>query len=57
MNQATEQSNVVRANPPTNLRWYFMQENFFRWATEEFGSKGLPITTEHKEMLVKENVE
>ncbi|OLL27481.1 hypothetical protein BTH42_32060 [Burkholderia sp. SRS-W-2-2016] len=54
MSQAREQSNVVIANPPTSLRWYFMQKNFFQWATVEFGSNGFPITTEHKEMLIKE---
>ncbi|MBC8726547.1 hypothetical protein F6X37_35085 [Paraburkholderia sp. 31.1] len=57
VHQAKEQSNVVIANPPTSLRWYFMQKNFFQWATVEFGSKGLPITTEHKEMLIKESAE
>ncbi|WP_322043423.1 hypothetical protein [Paraburkholderia sp. J67] len=50
MDQATEQSDVVVANQPTSLYWYFMQKNFYAWATAEFGGKGLPITTEYLPM-------
>ncbi|WP_198387615.1 restriction endonuclease fold toxin 5 domain-containing protein [Burkholderia ubonensis] len=53
MAQAKNQSIIVRDNSPAKLRWYFMQEKFFLWATKEFSSKGLPIATEYKDMPVK----
>ncbi|WP_080426513.1 Tox-REase-5 domain-containing protein [Burkholderia ubonensis] len=39
MKQAKDQSAIVMENPPTKLRWYFMQEKFFRWAAFEFSKK------------------
>ncbi|MDN7665634.1 Tox-REase-5 domain-containing protein [Burkholderia vietnamiensis] len=50
--QASDQSAIVIENPPSKLRWYFMQNKFYRWATAEFSGMGLPITTEYKEMPI-----
>jgi hypothetical protein len=51
MREAETQNDVVVANPPAKLRWYFMQERFYMWATKEFASEGLLISTEHKPMV------
>jgi len=50
MREAETQSEVVISNPPAKLRWYFMQERFFMWATKEFVGEALPISTEYKPM-------
>ncbi|WP_080436965.1 Tox-REase-5 domain-containing protein, partial [Burkholderia ubonensis] len=50
MREAETQGEVVIDNPPARLRWYFMQERFYRWVTKEFASEGLPISTELKPM-------
>lgn len=51
MQEAETQAAVVIANPPAKLRWYFMQERFYAWATREFISEALPIFTEFKPMV------
>ncbi|MXN79291.1 hypothetical protein GR157_31775 [Burkholderia sp. 4701] len=51
MQEAETQSAVVVSNPPSRLRWYFMQNLFYRWATKEFSKEMLPISTEFKPMV------
>ncbi|SPB15398.1 hypothetical protein NOV72_02624 [Caballeronia novacaledonica] len=55
--QATAQSAIVTESPPSKLRWYFMQDKLFNWATTEFAKDGLNLSTELMPMLVKENIE
>lgn len=54
LEQATRQSDIVRENPPSEMRWYFMQPLLYGFATNEFGKRGLAIETEYKPMPGKE---
>ncbi|SPB15396.1 hypothetical protein NOV72_02622 [Caballeronia novacaledonica] len=46
--QAKAQSDIVTANQPSKLQWYFMQPMSWRYATKEFGRAGFRLTTELK---------
>jgi len=48
--QALAQSTVVAANPPSLLRWYFMQPLSYAFFTRDFRSSAPLVTTELKPM-------
>jgi hypothetical protein len=54
LDQATRQSDIVRENQPTSMRWYFMQPLLYGFSTNEFAKRGLSVSTEYKPMPGKE---